>query len=156
MDFAKLHEEVVVVLCSDRLLRIHDARESMVALGFKRHDDVWSLDRTGLVPTWQHGSIVELDFLNDGTEVYANESWDAIQCRYLFASLPLNCIPFFVDVVFALSDKLLLSVSLGGRTARREDLLKHFEQCAGDLQSEFGEVPGSESLAILIQSTYPR
>ena len=156
MDYAKLHEEVVVILRSDRLRRIRDAHGSMTALGFTRHDDVWSLDRKGHVPPWQHASIIELDFLKNGIEIYASGSWDLIRCRYLFASLPMEYVPAFVEAVFTLANRLLLSVALDDAPTTREDLLEYLARCADDLHSEFGEIAGSESLAVLIQSTYPR
>lgn len=157
MDLDKLHEEEIALLGSPRRRPMQELRRELRSNGFALYDDVWSLDRTDAVPAWQHGSIVEIDILKDGHEVYDDDvEWDAVRLRYLFASLPRDFIAEFIDVVRKLSRSLSLAVTVNRKSIDEDELTEYFEQCAEELLDEFGEYPGSESLAIFIQSTYPR
>jgi len=126
--------------------------------GFTLHDDVVSLDRKGKLPPWQHSSIVEVQTELQGEEVFGFEegSWDCLKLKYLFASLPFELVDRFIRVVENTRDFLSISPEFLGKLVSGADLKLEFEHFKKEVVSEIGDEPGSESLAIFIQTTYPR
>lgn len=157
-SYEYLHEVEEVELQANPARPVHELLPMFRSLGFTLHDDVVSLDRRGRVPPWQCDSIVEVEVRSGGEEVYGFEDgeWDAIRLRYLFATLPADLIDRFIDVVFAVSHALSLPVHYRGAEVDEASLRRLFAEVQADLAAETGEEPGSQSLAILIHSTYPR
>src|SRR5262249_15015399 len=126
--------------------------------GFTLHDDVLSFDRTDHVPPWQHSSIAEVEFRYRGDEVFGFKTgfWDLVTLQYLFASLPIEFATTFAEIVEKVALKLDLSAEYRGATADKLMLQNAFQEHYEEVLSETGDEPGSESLAIFIQSTYPR
>src|SRR5260370_40130334 len=157
MSFDYLHEVEVVSFQTDSPQQVAPLAALLESLGFTLHDDVYSLDRVDKVQPWQHGSIVEVEMLLDGKEVFDLEGeWNSLKLKYLLAFLPADYICIFVDSVFAVARELNLSPVLGGEVTTRDGLLERLSAFAQDLESELGEQPGSEGLAIIIHGTYPR
>lgn len=158
MGYEYLHEVESVELRSASKRPLHELLPVFRSLGFTLHDDVVSLDRIGKVPPWQHPSIVEVDVQCDEEEVFGFKRgmWDVLHLKYLFATLPFELTDEFVDIVFRLCDKLGLSATYQGAVVDARTLKSQFSHVHDELLSETGESPGSEGLAILIHSTYPR
>ena len=158
MDYEKLHEVEVVTLRSESPRPLSELLPIFTSQGFTLHDDVVSLDRGDQVPPWQHAAVVEVECQLEGQEVFGFDEgeWDAVLLKYLFASLPYQFVDQFIDVVDAISKRLGLQPEFHGRLVDRESLKEEFDRIRNELILETGEEAGSEQLAILIQSTYPR
>ena len=158
MDYDKLHEVEVVTLRSESPRPLSELLPIFTSQGFTLHDDVVSLDRGDQVPPWQHAAVVEVECQLQGQEVFGFDEgeWDAVLLKYLFASLPYQFVDQFIDVVDATSKRLGLHPEFHGRLVDRESLKEEFDRIRNELILETGEEAGSEQLAILIHSTYPR
>jgi hypothetical protein len=155
--FDYLHEVETVTIQAEEPQSIAALLPLFKRLGFSLHDDVLSLDRSDRNPPWQHSSIVEVELLHNGEEVFDVEDyWDTMHIKYLFASLPYELAEKFVEVAFSISKSLSLPLIHRGEVVTSILLRQRFMSYKEEILAETGDEPGSESLAILIQSTYPR
>src|SRR4051794_279088 len=116
MEYENLHEFETVELRSATMRATSELLPVFERLGFTLHDDVVSLDRKGVIPPWQHPSIVEVEILGGNQEVFGFDDgkWDVIRLKYLFASLPFELVDQFIEVVFRLSRELSIPVNSRG------------------------------------------
>ncbi len=129
-NYDHLHELEIVTFRSGKprprkeLLRVFGSQ------GFTLHDDVFSLDRLGKQPPWQHSSFVELEVRYQNEEVFGFEEgvWDELRLKYLFAFLPFECVEEFMRSVEATSQHLGISPEFRGQATDRLKLRKDFEQ----------------------------
>ena len=158
MAYEYLHEVEVVTLRSEASQPLAKLLDVFTSQGFALHDDVVSLDRGDKVPPWQHPSIVEVECQLEGEEVFGFDEgeWDAVLLKYLFASLPFEYADQFIGVVAETSKRLGIRAEFRGQTTDCESLKTELGSIRDQLLSESGEDAGSEQLAILIHSTYPR
>ncbi len=158
MDFNYLHEVESIEFTAETSRPLAELPKLFTGLGFTIHDDVLSLDRRGRVPPWQHPSIVEVEVRHNGEEVFGFEEgeWNTISLKCLFATLPFDAIVMFIEVVDSVSNALGILATYRGSMVTARSLLGEFERVRDELVAETGEETGSEGLAILIQSTYPR
>ena len=70
----------------------------------------------------------------------------------MFASLPFE----FVAIATTVGEFIGLTPHLEGKAVDAEKIKSHLEHCRDELIGETGDDAESESLAIFIQSTYPR
>ena len=152
------HEVESVDICSRASRPLSELTLVFRDLGFTFHDDIVSLDRQENVPPWQHPSIVEIQVLCRGEEVFGFEAgeWDTIRVNYLFASLPFDLADNFIEVSHLISKKLSLPLEHAGEIVDEMWLRERFARIRQELLDHTGEEPGSEGLAILIRSRYPR
>lgn len=158
MNYEHFHEVEHVEICTSALRPIPELAPIFRKLGFTFHDDVVSLDRKENIPPWQHSSIVEVEIICSGEEIFGFEEgeWESIRIQYLFASLPFELTDKFVETAFLISKELSLPLQKAGATIDEIWLRQRFDWIRQDLLEQTGEEAGSESLAILIHSTYPR
>lgn len=158
MDYAYLHEVEIVTFQSRTPRPLAELLTVFLSQGFTLHDDVMSLDRKERAPPWQHCSLVEVEVRHDGVEVFGFDegSWDVIELKYLFASLPFDNVERFLDVVATISGLLGIPPEFRGERMTQDSLASEFSRIRDELRASTGEDAGSEGLAILIQSTYPR
>ena len=154
----QFHESKCVTLHSEVT---HTTQELVVhfeALGFTFYDDVASLDRTDRVKPWEHSSIVEAEVQYQGEEVFGfdDEKWDVLILEYMFATLPLELLPCFVNTVFALSERLSLQALYDGTRTNPDELRHKLLLDRDKLLHDTGLSVGSEDLAIAIARSYPR
>ena len=155
MDFSSLHEIESVRLISHEPRPYSDLSDCLSRFGFARHDDVFSLDRTDAPLPWQHSAVIEARTLINGEEVY-EDVWDTVSLDYLFAFLPADYIDLYVETIFRVADCLELAPIFRDAPVDRIQLRAKLQSFVVELASEYGERPGSESLAVLIAETYPR
>ncbi len=158
MNYDYLHEVEFVELSNAQGIPRIALLPVFQKLGFKRFDDIVSLEREGNVPPWQAQSLVEVKVFFNDAEVYGfgDEDWDVLRLEYLFASLPFDLVATYVDVVFQVSESLKSPLLDQGKEINTEKLMTKFTQARDELLTEAGCDPGSEFLQIFIQSTYPR
>jgi len=158
MLYDYLHEAEVVELQSETPRPLSELLQLFTSLGFTIHDDVVSQDRKDTVLPWQHSSVVEVETQLRGEEVFGfdNGEWDVILLRYLFASLPFENVDKFIENAVKIRNRLGLQLIFRGKPIESESLRCEFGKIRDGLLAETGSVAGSEELAILIDSTYPR
>jgi hypothetical protein len=158
IDFSYLHEIEIVSFRADQRKPLNEILSSFEDQGFALHDDIISLDRKGIIPPWQHSSIVSVEFQLDGEEVFGFEDgeWNIILLKYLFASLPFDLSETFIQVVKEIGEEFKIIPYFHGKETDAQALRKSFLEINSEIMAKTGEAPGSESLAILIQNTYPR
>lgn len=127
-------------------------------LGFTAHYDIVTLDRCGVVPPWQSTSIVTIDVYCANEVVYGFDDgeWDAIRLKYLFATLPFEFTETFLGIASRVSRDLKLPMEKDGSAVDERILRSKFTEFREDLLLRTRSQPGSEALAMLIHSTYPR
>lgn len=158
MNYEYLHEAEHVELVSLMPQPVSALLPVFEELGFTLHDDVVSFDRAGRIPPWQHSSVVEVEVLYNGEEIFGFDdgAWDVVRLKYLFATLPYELTETFFDLVFAVSARLSTSVRFEGISVDETSLRESFARIRDELIAETGEDAGSERLAIMIHRTYPR
>ena len=156
MDYDFLHEAEDVYLVSDVPRRCSVIHSILAQLGYTLHEDVYSLERPGPTPLWQSESFVHVDILSGPSEVYQPwETWDTVKLVYLLATLPSDGITTFVASVSQVSRLLEIPMTYAGKVVSAIQLEQALLRCADELRVNVGE-PGAESVAIFIESTYPR
>lgn len=156
--FEYLHEVETVTFRTSSPRPLREAKDVFISCEFKLHDDVLSIDRDEPFPVWQHSSIAEVEFQLAGREVFgfSRGKWDSVHVEYLFSSLPFDCLTDYLKAISTLSDLLQIQPEYMGKVKSvaeiRDAMLRHREE----LLEHTGEEPGSETLAILVHSTYPR
>lgn len=158
MNYDYLHEVEFVELFNSQGIPRSVLLPVFQKLGFKRNDDIVSLEREGKVPPWQAQTLVGVKILCNDEEVYGfgDDDWDLLRLEYMLASLPFDLATTFIDVVFQVSKSLESPLVDQGKEINTEKLMTKLTQARDELLLETGGDPGSEFLQILIQSTYPR
>ncbi|MFO0810491.1 MAG: hypothetical protein U0746_17840 [Gemmataceae bacterium] len=157
-NFDYLHEVEEVILHSDTKQPCTNLWRLLKQQGFTQHDDVFSLDRpkNTLMPMWQTRTIVAVHIYDDSEEVYdTDDEWNQLVFKYMLATQPREGIAAFVSHVAALSERLNIPMKFRGNLVTRGELEGQLARFADDLTSQV-DAPGSESVAIVIESTYPR
>jgi hypothetical protein len=156
MKYDFLHEAEEVYLRSDAPGQCSVIHSILEQLGYTLHEDVYSLERPGPAPLWQSESFVHVDILSGASEVYQPwETWDTVKLVYLLATLPSDGITIFVASVSEVSRLLGIPMTYRGKVVSAQQLTEALLDCADELRLNVGE-PGTEPVAIFIESTYPR
>jgi hypothetical protein len=158
MDFEYLHEVEDVLLTSNTKRSCAVLWTLFREQGFTLYEDVFSLDRPKKpkLPLWQSEAFVDVDIFNDETPIYEPEKeWNRIVLKYLLATQPRFGIAVFSKNAAEISARLSIPMIFRGKLVIRDELEKHLNIIADELTAQLGE-PGSEDVAIVIQSTYPR
>lgn len=159
MDYGFLHEVEVVRFRPETPRPLAELLPVFEAQGFRLDDDVLTLDRPDSRAPWQPTSIVEVKIYNDDDELFGFDDgveWTSLALEYIFASLPFVFAEKFATIVQVTAEKLDLIPELRGEPTDYFKLLAALDDARQELESRTGEQPGSEGLAIYIQSTYPR
>lgn len=156
MNYDYLHESETVSLQTPSPRSCNELVPVLQTLGFTLHEDIFSLDRVGSIPPWQSSSWVDVDLFLRGTEINdLSAQWDTIKLVYLLATLPREGISTFVASATKLSGLLGLPMMYKDQVVSAKELEAAFNDCADELEREVAD-PGSETVAIFIESTYPR
>jgi hypothetical protein len=156
MKYDFLHEAEEVYLRSEARRPCSVVHSILEQLGYTLHEDVYSLDREGALPPWQAEAFVDVYIMEGESEVYEpSETWDTIKLVYLLATLPKDGIQRFAASASRISHLLRIPMTYGGKLVSEQDLTQALLDCADELRLNVGE-PGTESVAIYIESTYPR
>ncbi|KAA5543865.1 hypothetical protein FYK55_11900 [Roseiconus nitratireducens] len=158
IDYSYLHEIEFIEFKTKIPRSRQSLAQCLLREGFTLHDDLFCVDRTDKVPPWQHPSIIETSVIDQQDEVYdySEGVWDCLQLKYLLAFLPFDFAGQFVECAQRLSERLNIRPEYGGRIITAKALYAKLETAKSEVLKETGELPGTENLAIFIQSTYPR
>jgi hypothetical protein len=150
---SEFHEEKLVTV---RLAGRCTAGAGNIAfrkLGFNLHYDVYAFAASHAEP-WQSDQIADVDLYFDGAEVDAQDDFDQVVMRYLLASRPSSDIDLFLDLVEKVSSEFGGTLEYAGREMTKSDVRGEFVSCVDSLLKEWGEEPGAESLAMMIEENY--
>ena len=102
--------------------------------------------------------MTEIEILLSGEEVFdvALGKWDTMRIKYLFASLPFELTEKFIEIAFSIGKDLSLPLMYAGLEIDEQWLRQRLGWIRQKLLDQTGEEAGSEGLAIIIHSQYPR
>lgn len=162
MDY--IEEEIEINLMSDHRQSRKDLHMFLLTLGCKSEDYLYFLPRSDDVKPWQIDVLFTLETRiignenrDCGDEVAKDESleWDEISIRYLISSIPRNNIEKLIYNLELLVAKFDLYIIFRKKSIANAEALKtNISYIFDEIESLFG-TPGSEDLAILIESQYP-
>lgn len=130
--------------------------------GFAAIDDFYQLLRREPPEPWQSSSVVSIQVLLAGTEVYETEEdvddgisgvWDELRLEYLMATLPREYIDILIAEIDAISREFQLQIVYFEEKRTSSGLSSRLNQIADRLSSDW-DAPGSEILRILIEQKY--
>lgn len=156
------HEKESIALKANKKIGRRDLHLYLVRRGFKSVDDFYELLRSQGVKRWQSSAIMSLFVLNSGKMVYETEEdieeaagavWDELECEYLLATLPIECIDLLIVELRGLCETFNLQVNYSAASLSLEELRRKLVAIADELSSSV-DVPGSETLRILIYQSY--
>lgn len=122
--------------------------------GATLHYDVYSFERKEKGPDWQSDSYIHIHLFLNEKEVDAQESANRVILSYPLATISSEYISFFQEKVTALGSVFGAKAHMKSELISAPDLILYCENCVTDLMENFGEEPGSKTLAILIESNY--
>ncbi len=156
MDLERIHEKEEFLLKLGRKLTLSDVSEMLEARQFLREDDFAYLPRHHQNP-WEAITLVSIDFFDDCESVYPDErSFDRLRVSFLPASTPTEeWKEFFVELL-ELSEGLKAVIEYNGVEIKETALRGIQEEWRMDILEQSGDVPASETVAILIDLEYPR
>lgn len=158
------HEKETIVLKADSKLERKRLHGFLKKRGFKSEDDFYELFRKGRCESWQSSAIIGVTVHSSGNNVYETEEdieeglgtvWDELRCDYLLATLPRERITDFVREVDTLIAEFKLKAFWNGEEVDGVKRARRLNAIADQLSKEW-DVPGSETLRILILQQYHR
>lgn len=156
-DLRKFHEREVFDLVGQRGLSFAEIQPLLETLGFVFEDDFASLMRADRVEKWQTETLVQCEFLLQGSVVYPDESdFDSLRLSVLVASLPEDQVVRALQMVFDVADRVRLDVFHSSRSVTRAEISALVAGWTADILGEAGDISGSESVAILISMEYDK
>ena len=149
------HERLDIIFYSSIPREISEYVLAAKSAGLTYQEDLFVLNRKGNIPPWQHQSIVECSTFLKGKEIFGKRGkWDRIVFSFLFASLPESCWNEFNVVVFKFSDAINIKPKFNDKYINFNELSDVFIAFKQELINKFNLSPGSEELAIIINSSY--
>lgn len=158
IDYSYFHELETIELNARSIRSISDLLPIFKSLKFTLYEDVVYLDRKKPFPLWQSSSIVSVDVLLGGKQVYGfrKGKWDSIHLHYLLATLPFELADCFIDVAFKIASQLQIEPIYRGNVVTENDVRLAFSSAREELIRETYCEPGSEWLRAMIAESYPR
>ena len=115
--------------------------------------DVYGFQRTDTVPEWQSECFADVYLYLNGKSVDALGAVDRIDLAYPMATIGTEHINSFCTLVNQVAKRFGASVEVNGEVVTEPELLAHLDAIATQILMDWGEEPGSRSLAILIEAS---
>jgi len=151
--WGELHEEKIVEIILDCTINAGKANRIFRELGAELFYDVYAF-KAQENESWQSETLLGITLKLDGVEVDAQDDFNKIEASFLFASRPSSD----QSKALALIEKLLMMFNgkgiYEGCAFTASDVQKDWDCCSDFLLKEWGEEPGSKSLAIMIHESY--
>ena len=151
--WGELHESKEIHLKLPALMNAGVANRVFRELGATLHYDVYSFE-AAQHEEWQSETLLGIDLLHDGNSVAAQEDFNEIRAHYLFASRPSSDQSKVLQLVSDIGNSFNASVFYMSEPFTIESVQKDWDKCNDYLLKEWGEEPGSESLARMIHENY--
>jgi len=152
-----LHEEETVTFGADRSRPCSELWALLKNICFTLEEDVFVYLRTEKdVAPWQHDAVIEIEILAGDDEVFSRSGkWDTLNVIYPLGRVPMSEMPLVVQKAAEIAQHLALPMVQRGSVVNSDELTERLNEYAAELTDTAG-APGSEELAILIESRYPR
>ena len=156
--YQEFHEEEVILLKSEKPLSLEVLRRNLAKFNFEKIDDFFSLNRTDKVYPWQSIDVVSVKVYNNDRklDLEDDEPWNILKFEYLFAGIPFHFTDSLFNIIFTLTGNLHLSVEHNSNLYNKDKLLELFNNYKEEVCKVFGDEPGSKTVWVKINSTYPR
>ena len=119
-------------------------------LGATFYYDVYAFDAP-CSPGWQSDTVLNIDLYLETAEVDAQEDFDRIVATYPFASRPSSDQASAIELVMRIAAAFDGAVNYKGEKMSPEQVQADWDNCTNYLMKEWGEEPGTEELARMIQ-----
>lgn len=157
------HEKEVITLVAGEPQSRQELHVFLTGRGFTSEDDFYYLARRDVPKPWQSISVMTVHVANRGLDSCEIEDagevktglWEELSVDYLMATLPAPFIQKCAAECKSLAARFDLRIKLANIPVKPGGLLPALQQIADNLTAELDE-PGSESLRILIEMSYPR
>ncbi len=151
--WGELHEEKTVEIILDSTINAGKANRIFRELGAELFYDVYAFEAKEN-ENWQSETLLGITLKLNGIEVDAQDDFNQIDASFLFASRPSSD----QSKALALIEKLLMVFNgkgiYKGCDFTVSDVQKDWDCCSDFLLKEWGEEPGSKSLAIMFHENY--
>lgn len=124
------------------------------SLGATLHYDVYGFNRLEKGPIWQSESYVYTTLFLEGIEVDAQEESDSVELQYPLATIGSEYIEKFAELVERVAAAFDSEALLDGKPTNKKSIISWCENLTSNLMDEWGEEPGSQTLRMLIESSY--
>lgn len=148
-------ERLVVSLILPKERPIKDVCSILRLAGFKSMDDFYFLPRKEKSPPWQSSTLASVDFFVNERPSGYESICNRLSVSYLFACLPVKCGANFIEMLSSLCRNLSAELEYAGKTVSLSEVSHLIQRWGAELLAGLNETPGSESLAIQIQQSYP-
>ncbi|MGY0219497.1 hypothetical protein ACWJJH_19265 [Endozoicomonadaceae bacterium StTr2] len=151
--WGELHESKEIVIKLPQEIPAGLGNRLLRELGATLYYDVYSFDS----PTnkiWQSDSILDVELFSKEKEVDAQDNFDEIRLTYLFASRPSSDQKKALGIAQDVITTFKGIATYNGQSFSKESVQTDWDSCTDYLLKEWGEEPGSESLAVMIHENY--
>ena len=147
------YEEVIVSLKLGRNVSPGELNRVLKSLDFTLYYDVYAMEVENN-EDWQSETYMDIEALICGDGVDAQDTCDELRLVYPLARVSSSYIEKFSDLCQVLKLKLGGDLYLNHVKISRDGILEHMTQCVTNLMEEWGEEPGSRTLAMMIENNY--
>ncbi len=148
-----LHEEKEIVIRLPQMMSSGKANRLLRELGATLHYDVYNFAAKEN-ETWQSESVLDIELWCNGSEVDAQNDVDEIHASYPFASRPSSDQSEALKLLSKIVSVFGATASYQGKEFTPISVQEDWDSCNDFLLKEWGEEPGSNSLAIMIEENH--
>jgi hypothetical protein len=147
--WGELHEEKDVLVSLPRTVEAGKANRLFKELGATLHYDIYAFPATKY-ENWQSQSLLHVTLLNNGTEIDAQENFNAMSLVYPFAVRPSSDQSRALNLIKEIIGKFNAIATYQGKEFSVNSVQSDWDLCNDFLLKEWGEEPGSKELARMI------
>nr|BBJ03344.1 hypothetical protein YBY_11920 [Marinobacter nauticus] len=151
--WGELHEEKEIVITLPEPMEAGKGNRLFRELGATLHYDVYDFGAASS-ENWQSESLLHVTLLFNGKEVDAQEDFNAISLAYPFAVRPSSDQQDALNLISKIIAKFNGSATYQDQEFSVSAVQSDWDSCNDFLLKEWGEEPGSKSLAIMIEENY--
>ncbi|KJG03924.1 hypothetical protein UB33_21635 [Photobacterium angustum] len=151
--WGELHEEKEINIALPEPMGAGKGNRLFRELGAKLHYDVYDFAAASS-ENWQSESLLHVKLKFNGKEVDAQENFNLISLAYPFAVRPSSDQQKALNLISKIISKFNGNATYQDQEFSVSTVQSDWDLCNDFLLKEWGEEPGSQSLAIMIQENY--
>lgn len=151
--WGELHEEKEIDVSLSEPIEAGKANHFFRELGAQLHYDVYDFPAASY-ENWQSESLLHVTLLFNGKKVDAQENFNGILLAYPFAVRPSSDQQKALNLINQVIAKFDGWATYQGQEFSTDSVLVDWDSCNDFLLKEWGEEPGSKSLAIMIEENH--
>lgn len=151
--WGELHEEKEISVSLSEAIEADKGNRFFRELGAQLHYDVYDFPAASY-ENWQSESLLHVTLLFNGKEVDAQEDFNGISLAYPFAVRPSSDQQKALNLINQIIAKFDGSATYQDQEFSVASVQADWDSCNDFLRKEWGEEPGSKSLAIMIEENY--